>query len=80
MGRLLRADRGCPAAPLRLPGRGLAFFGFFAEPSPELDRRATAAVRAALDVGGLEEKLAHTYGGLLQPYEAVFRDTLAALS
>ncbi|MFY4718716.1 transcriptional regulator [Streptomyces sp. LaBMicrA B280] len=54
-----------------------AFFDFFAEPAPELDRRATAAVRAALDAGTLDNGLAHLYGGLLQTYEAEFWRALA---
>ncbi|WP_369167455.1 transcriptional regulator [Streptomyces sp. R28] len=53
-----------------------AFFDFFAEPSPELERRATDAVQAALDAGHLDENLAHTYGRLLQSYESTFWATL----
>lgn len=53
-----------------------AFFDFFAQPSPELDRRATAAVRAGLDGGFLSEERAHAYGRLLQGYEATFWATL----
>lgn len=55
-----------------------AFFDFFAEPSPDLDRLATAAVEAALDAGRLDQELAHTYGRLLQTYEAMFWDALSA--
>ncbi|MFJ4080628.1 transcriptional regulator [Streptomyces iakyrus] len=55
-----------------------AFFDFFAEPSPDLDRLATAAVQAALDAGRLDEKRARTYGRLLQTYEAMFWDALSA--
>ncbi|MFI8893347.1 transcriptional regulator [Streptomyces paradoxus] len=55
-----------------------AFFDFFAEPSPDLDRLATAAVEAALDAGRLDEGRAHTYGRLLQTYEAMFWDALSA--
>ncbi|MEU5797907.1 transcriptional regulator [Streptomyces sp. NPDC047813] len=54
-----------------------ALFDFFAEPAPELERRATAAVRAALDAGVLDTGLAHTYGSLLQTYEAMFWSGLA---
>ncbi|GGS86257.1 hypothetical protein GCM10010270_68050 [Streptomyces violaceus] len=53
-----------------------AFFDFFAEPSPELDRAATAAVQAGLDAGQLNESLAHGYGRLLQQYEAMFWSAL----
>jgi hypothetical protein len=53
-----------------------AFFDFFAEPSPDLDRLATAAVGAALDAGRLDEKRAQTYGRLLQAYEASFWSAL----
>ncbi|MFF6951027.1 transcriptional regulator [Streptomyces iakyrus] len=55
-----------------------AFFDFFAEPSPDLDRLATAAVEAALDAGRLDEERARTYGRLLQTYEAMFWDALSA--
>jgi hypothetical protein len=55
-----------------------AFFDFFAEPSPGLDRLATAAVEAALDAGRLDERRAHTYGRLLQTYEASFWSALDA--
>ncbi|MFI9751332.1 transcriptional regulator [Streptomyces collinus] len=54
-----------------------AFFDFFAEPSPDLDRLATAAVEAALDAGRLDQERAHTYGRLLQTYEAMFWDALS---
>ncbi|MFE1249813.1 transcriptional regulator [Streptomyces sp. NPDC058735] len=53
------------------------FFDFFAEPSPDLDRLATAAVGAALDAGRLDERRAHTYGRLLQTYEAMFWTALS---
>ncbi|MBX9365900.1 transcriptional regulator [Streptomyces sp. WAC04114] len=53
-----------------------AFFDFFALPSPELDRMATAAVQAGLDGGRLDEERAHTYGRLLQNYEAMFWNAL----
>ncbi|MEU6258043.1 transcriptional regulator [Streptomyces sp. NPDC047043] len=55
-----------------------AFFDFFAEPAPDLDRRATAAVQAGLDAGYLNEERAHAYGRLLQSYEAMFWETLQA--
>ncbi|MDK1344843.1 transcriptional regulator [Streptomyces sp. 378] len=54
-----------------------AFFDFFAQPSPEPDRLATAAVQAALDAGHLDEERALTYGRLLQNYEAMFWNTLS---
>ncbi|MFI8241604.1 transcriptional regulator [Streptomyces sp. NPDC085866] len=53
-----------------------AFFDLFAEPSPGLDAQATAAVEAALDSGHLNTGLAHTYGSLLQSYEAMFWNSL----
>ncbi|GGR06074.1 hypothetical protein FHS37_003933 [Streptomyces griseostramineus] len=49
-----------------------AFFDFFAEPAPDLDRTARAAVRAALDTGSLDEHRARRHGRLLQSYEAMF--------
>jgi hypothetical protein len=55
-----------------------AFFDFFAEPSPELESRATAAVQTALDAGRLDETSAQRYGRLLQTYEAMFWNTLTA--
>ncbi|MEU7410726.1 transcriptional regulator [Streptomyces sp. NPDC042638] len=53
-----------------------AFFDLFAEPAPELDALATAAVQGALDAGALDMDLARTYGSLLQTYEAMFWDAL----
>ncbi|MGW0613963.1 thiaminase II/PqqC family protein [Streptomyces sp. NPDC002788] len=53
-----------------------AFFDFFAEPSPELDRLATEAVRAALDAGRLDKARARAHGRLLQTYEAMFWSAL----
>lgn len=53
-----------------------AFFDFFAEPSPELDEKAAAAVRAGRDAGQLDEGRAHRYGRLLERYEAMFWATL----
>ncbi|MET9831602.1 transcriptional regulator [Streptomyces sp. NPDC006385] len=53
-----------------------AFFDFFAEPSPELDRRATAAIRAGRDAGQVDEARAREYGRLLQSYEELFWSTL----
>jgi hypothetical protein len=53
-----------------------AFFDFFAQPAPELDERARAAVQEGLDTGILDEEAAHTYGRLLQSYEAMFWATL----
>jgi hypothetical protein len=54
-----------------------AFFDFFAEPSPELESQATAAVQAGLDGGRLDETSAHRYGRLLQTYEAMFWNALS---
>ncbi|WP_328846825.1 transcriptional regulator [Streptomyces sp. NBC_00258] len=48
------------------------FFDFFAEPAPELEQRASAAVQAGLDAGGLDENEVHHYGRLLQTYETRF--------
>ncbi|GGX00110.1 transcriptional regulator [Streptomyces lomondensis] len=58
------------------PDEACAFFDFFAEPSPELDRLAARAVEAGLDEGRLNETRAHGYGRLLQAYEASFWSTL----
>ncbi|MFF7312415.1 transcriptional regulator [Streptomyces sp. NPDC008137] len=57
-----------------------AFFDFFAEPSPELDEKAAAAVQAGLDTGSLDASRAHRYGRLLQEYEASFWSTLEELA
>ena len=57
-----------------------AFFDFFAEPAPELDQRATAAVQAGLDAGFLNEERAYEYGRLLQSYESLFWSTLLQLA
>ncbi|WP_406258938.1 transcriptional regulator [Streptomyces chartreusis] len=53
-----------------------AFFDFFAEPSPELDRLA----HAALEAGGPNEPRADRYARLLQSYEDQFWSTLSALT
>ncbi|MGW2745591.1 thiaminase II/PqqC family protein [Streptomyces sp. NPDC001450] len=53
-----------------------AFFDLFAEPSPDLDAQATEAVQTALGTGHLNTDLAHTYGSLLQAYEAMFWNSL----
>ncbi|MFE7900693.1 transcriptional regulator [Streptomyces sp. NPDC057424] len=53
-----------------------AFFDLFAEPSPELDGLATAAVQAGLEAERLDENRARHYGRLLQTYEANFWSTL----
>lgn len=58
------------------PDEACAFFDFFAEPSPELDRKAAAALRAGRDAGRLDEARAHQYGRLLQSYEEMFWSTL----
>ncbi|GAA2479714.1 transcriptional regulator [Streptomyces longisporus] len=62
------------------PDESCAFFDFFAQPAPELDRRATAAVQAGLDAGFLNVGLAHGYGRLLQSYESLFWSTLLQLA
>lgn len=49
------------------------FFDFFAEPSPELELRATTAVQA----GKVNERLVNTYSTLLKAYEASFWSTLS---
>lgn len=52
------------------------FFDFFAEPAPDLDRQALAAVQAGLDRGRITT--AHLrYGRLLGQYEEMFWETLA---
>ena len=53
------------------------FFDFFAEPAPELEERARAAVQAGLDAGRIDEEAAHGYGRLLQSYESMFWTTPA---
>lgn len=58
------------------PDEACAFFDFFAEPAPDLDRAAEDAVRAALDTGRLDENRARGYGRLLQSYESLFWRTL----
>ncbi|NUR00328.1 MAG: transcriptional regulator [Streptomyces sp.] len=57
-----------------------AFFDFFAQPAPELEQRATAAVQTGLDSGFLSEDRAHGYGRLLQSYESLFWSTLLQLA
>ncbi|RLV10013.1 transcriptional regulator [Streptomyces griseocarneus] len=54
-----------------------SFFDFFAEPSPEAESLAVAAVRSGLDSGLLTERLAYRYGRILQSYEILFWRTLA---
>ncbi|MET7437953.1 transcriptional regulator [Streptomyces sp. NPDC004082] len=49
-----------------------AFFDFFAEPAPELERRASAAVQEGIDVGRIDEDRALRHGRLLQGCEARF--------
>ncbi|MEV5437687.1 transcriptional regulator [Streptomyces sp. NPDC052682] len=58
------------------PDEACGFFDFFAEPAPDLEAKAAAAVQAALDDGRLDERLAHRYGRLLQAYEAQFWSAL----
>ncbi|WP_330284337.1 transcriptional regulator [Streptomyces sp. NBC_00588] len=53
-----------------------AFFDFFAEPSPDLDQKATAAVQKGLNTNTVNEQQAHRYGRLLQTYESLFWKTL----
>ncbi|MFE7761365.1 transcriptional regulator [Streptomyces sp. NPDC057438] len=53
------------------------FFDLFAEPAPELEERARAAVQAGLDAGRIDENRAVGHGRLLQSYEAMFWATLA---
>ncbi|MEU6767321.1 transcriptional regulator [Streptomyces sp. NPDC046853] len=53
------------------------FFAFFAEPAPDLERRALAAVGAGLGRGLDTADAALRYGKLLQRYEAMFWETLA---
>jgi hypothetical protein len=48
------------------------FFDLFAEPAPELEQRALAAVQAGLDAGRVNETEVYRYGRLLQGYEAGF--------
>ncbi|WP_043669060.1 thiaminase II/PqqC family protein [Streptomyces xylophagus] len=50
------------------------FFDFFAEPAPELELRATAAMQA----GKVNESSVTTYSTLLKAYEASFWNTLGA--
>ncbi|MFJ3221883.1 transcriptional regulator [Streptomyces sp. NPDC086783] len=49
-----------------------AFFDFFAEPAPELERRASAAVQEGIDAGRIDEDRALRHGRLLQGCEARF--------
>ncbi|MEV6549126.1 transcriptional regulator [Streptomyces sp. NPDC051597] len=52
------------------------FFDFFAEPAPDLERQALAAVASGVR-SGAEAVPARRYGRLLQTYEAMFWNTLA---
>ncbi|TLS43669.1 transcriptional regulator [Streptomyces montanus] len=56
------------------------FFDFFAEPAPDLEQQAVAAVQAGLDAGGIHEDEVHRYGRLLQSYESMFWHTLWELN
>ncbi|MFI1768043.1 transcriptional regulator [Streptomyces sp. NPDC020800] len=58
------------------PDEACAFFDFFAQPAPDLDARATAAVQEALEEGRLDAAAARRYGRLLQAYEAMFWNAL----
>ncbi|MFD0554172.1 hypothetical protein ACFQ0X_37235 [Streptomyces rectiviolaceus] len=53
------------------------FFAFFAEPAPDLERQALAAVRAGMERGLDATGSALRHGRLLQRYEAMFWETLA---
>ncbi|MGW7070828.1 thiaminase II/PqqC family protein [Streptomyces sp. NPDC054855] len=53
------------------------FFAFFAEPAPDLERQALAAVRAGMGHGLDATGSALRHGKLLQRYEAMFWETLA---
>ncbi|MGW6021330.1 thiaminase II/PqqC family protein [Streptomyces sp. NPDC055099] len=53
------------------------FFAFFAEPAPDLERQALAAVRAGMGHGLDATGFALRHGQLLQRYEAMFWETLA---
>ncbi len=61
------------------PDEACAFFDFFAQPAPDLDARATAAVDEALKEDRLDVVAAHRYGRLLQAYEATFWNSLKAI-
>lgn len=54
------------------PDEACGFFDFFAEPSPELEQKALAAVQAGLEAGRVDEDEVHRYGRLLASYEAKF--------
>ncbi|QGV76962.1 transcriptional regulator [Streptomyces ficellus] len=54
------------------------FFDFFALPAPALKDQAVAAVQEGLDAGHVTMARALRYGRLLQAYEAMFWETLAA--
>ncbi|MGW1073406.1 thiaminase II/PqqC family protein [Streptomyces sp. NPDC002537] len=58
--------------------RACGFFDFFAEPSEEAESLALTAVESGLRGGLLTERLALRYGRLLQAYELMFWETLAA--
>jgi hypothetical protein len=53
-----------------------AFFDFFAEPTPELERQALSALQTGLD-DGWEPDAAIGYGRLLQGFELMFWNALA---
>lgn len=60
----------------RFSDEACGFFDFFAEPSPDLNRQALAAVASGVHTEA-ETTLARRYGRLLQTYEAMFWNTLA---
>ncbi|MGW1378419.1 thiaminase II/PqqC family protein [Streptomyces sp. NPDC002446] len=59
------------------PEEARGFFGFFAEPAPDVEERARAAVQHGLDTGQARPAAAHRYGRLLQAYELMFWDAVA---
>ncbi|NGO11753.1 transcriptional regulator [Streptomyces sp. HC44] len=52
------------------------FFDLFAEPAPDLEQKAVAAVQAGLDAELISEESVQRYGRLLQSYESMFWHTL----
>ncbi|MEU7134292.1 transcriptional regulator [Streptomyces sp. NPDC046261] len=72
VGEALRAHYG-------FDDEACGFFDFFAGPDPQLTEKALAAVAEGLLDGRLSERSAHRYGRLLQEYESMFWNTLAAV-
>ncbi|MEU5212466.1 transcriptional regulator [Streptomyces sp. NPDC020742] len=54
------------------PEAARGFFGLFAEPAPDVEEQARAAVQHGLDTGQAQPAAAHRYGRLLQAYELMF--------